>query len=137
MEGAAGRRGLPGAGWLPERPRSASLIASLTAVPSSAPTSALPSLSASRRRSESPARPAAQAREPRARCPPSAFPARRERGGAGREGSAGEMAGWAKLGAEIRDAGSAGVWQEKLGAKCLHVRLHGWESSVITKKIDS
>lgn len=57
MEGAAGRRGLPGAGWLPERPRSASLIASLTAVPSSAPTRALPSLSASRRRSETAAGP--------------------------------------------------------------------------------
>lgn len=51
MGGAAGQRGLLGAGWLPERPRSASLIAALTS-PELGPAA----LSARRRRSESPAR---------------------------------------------------------------------------------
>lgn len=65
MGGAAGQRGLLGAGWLPERPRSASLIAALTSPePSLAlPPSAPPAAAAA---PNPPPAATAQARRPRA-----------------------------------------------------------------------
>lgn len=126
MEGAAGRRGLPGTGWLPERPRSASLIASLTAVPPGMPHQLRPQRFPPPLRIPRP--PPLRRRKGSARAPrPQRFPRSGRGAGLPVRGGLGEFGRFQENRGQLGYGG-------KNGCSCFHMPLEGCGSSVIIGK---